>query len=190
MIDQRFEENPELFEEEFVGEPIAKPTKKQMDGEKKTKAQRNKESRKRAAERELEEQAELKRRRLDLERIRSIKKQVDKELAQSEETHEKLVRRRAVREKFGVKRLGRGRFEAPILDYAMPEEIQSNLRTLKVDANLIQDRFASFQERNMIAPKGRARFVCVCVCVWIITNDCFGLFFFWQTLQTSWQAPL
>ncbi|KFO26266.1 Glioma tumor suppressor candidate region gene 2 protein [Fukomys damarensis] len=50
------------------------------------------------------------------------------------------------------------RYQAPDIDVQLSAERSGSLRTLKPEGNILQDRFKSFQRRNMIEPRERAKF--------------------------------
>ncbi|PNJ41143.1 NOP53 isoform 9, partial [Pongo abelii] len=56
------------------------------------------------------------------------------------------------------RRLGRLKYQAPDIDVQLSSELTDSLRTLKPEGNILRDRFKSFQRRNMIEPRERAKF--------------------------------
>ncbi|XP_054444488.1 ribosome biogenesis protein NOP53 isoform X2 [Pteronotus mesoamericanus] len=96
-------------------------------------------------------------RRQDLFRLRGIKAQVAQRLAELARRRE---RRRAKRlaEADKPRRLGRLKYQAPDIDVQLSAELSDSLRTLKPEGNILRDRFKSFQKRNMIEPRERAKF--------------------------------
>ncbi|XP_066127774.1 ribosome biogenesis protein NOP53 isoform X2 [Saccopteryx bilineata] len=93
----------------------------------------------------------------ELFRLRGIKAQVAQRLAE-------LARRRARRQARRLaeadrpRRLGRLKYQAPDIDVQLSSELSDSLRTLKPEGNILCDRFKSFQRRNMIEPRERAKF--------------------------------
>lgn len=61
-------------------------------------------------------------------------------------------------EKSMPRRLGRLKFQAPDLDVQLSNELPSSLRSLKPEGSILKDRFKSFQKRNLIEPRERAKF--------------------------------
>ncbi|KAM6153963.1 LOW QUALITY PROTEIN: ribosome biogenesis protein NOP53 [Erethizon dorsatum] len=125
--------------------------------EKKTEQQRRREK---AARTLRVQQATLRATRLrrqELFRLRGIKAQVAQRLAE-------LARRREWRrlkrlaEDNKPRRLGRLKYQAPDIDVQLSSERSDSLRTLKPEGNILRDRFKSFQRRNMIEPRERAKF--------------------------------
>nr|XP_019608221.1 PREDICTED: glioma tumor suppressor candidate region gene 2 protein isoform X2 [Rhinolophus sinicus] len=125
--------------------------------EKKTERQRQREK---AARMLRVQQAAVRAARLrhqELFRLRGIKMQVAQRLAELARRRE---RRRAQRlaEADRPRRLGRLKYQAPDIDVQLSSELSGSLRTLKPEGNILRDRFKSFQRRNMIEPRERAKF--------------------------------
>ncbi|KAL0277003.1 UNVERIFIED_CONTAM: hypothetical protein PYX00_004438 [Menopon gallinae] len=53
---------------------------------------------------------------------------------------------------FQTKKLSRNKYEEPLLDFSMVEDISGNLRGMKSDSNLLKDRYMSLQKRNILEP--------------------------------------
>ncbi|KAF5918501.1 LOW QUALITY PROTEIN: ribosome biogenesis protein NOP53 [Diceros bicornis minor] len=125
--------------------------------EKKSEQQRRREK---AARTLRVQQAALRAARLrhqELFRLRGIKAQVARRLA---ELAWRRARRQARRlaEADRPRRLGRLKYQAPDVDVQLSSELSGSLRTLKPEGNILRDRFKSFQRRNMIEPRERAKF--------------------------------
>nr|XP_021524167.1 LOW QUALITY PROTEIN: glioma tumor suppressor candidate region gene 2 protein [Aotus nancymaae] len=125
--------------------------------EKKTEQQRRREK---AARRLRAQQAVLRAARLrhqELFRLRGIKAQVALRLAElARRRKQRQARREAEADK--PRRLGRLKYQAPDIDVQLSSELTDSLRTLKPEGNILRDRFKSFQRRNMIEPRERAKF--------------------------------
>uniref|UniRef100_A0A5F4WIK2 Ribosome biogenesis protein NOP53 n=1 Tax=Callithrix jacchus TaxID=9483 RepID=A0A5F4WIK2_CALJA len=125
--------------------------------EKKTEQQRRREK---AARRLRAQQAVLRAARLrhqELFRLRGIKAQVALRLAElARRRRQRQARREAEADK--PRRLGRLKYQAPDIDVQLSSELTDSLRTLKPEGNILRDRFKSFQRRNMIEPRERAKF--------------------------------
>ncbi|XP_011781762.1 PREDICTED: LOW QUALITY PROTEIN: glioma tumor suppressor candidate region gene 2 protein [Colobus angolensis palliatus] len=125
--------------------------------EKKTEQQRRREK---AARRLRVQQAALRAARLqhqELFRLRGIKAQVALRLAElARRQRQRQARREAEADK--PRRLGRLKYQAPDIDVQLSSELTDSLRTLKPEGNILRDRFKSFQRRNMIEPRERAKF--------------------------------
>uniref|UniRef100_A0A8D2D1W2 Ribosome biogenesis protein NOP53 n=1 Tax=Sciurus vulgaris TaxID=55149 RepID=A0A8D2D1W2_SCIVU len=146
-----------LGEEPEAGGAEASPPGRLPAGEKKTEQQRRREK---AARRLRVQQAALRAARLrhqELFRLRGIKAQVARRLAElARRREQRRIRRLAEADK--PRRLGRLKYQAPDIDVQLSAELSSSLRTLKPEGNVLRDRFKSFQRRNMIEPRERAKF--------------------------------
>ncbi|XP_077703111.1 ribosome biogenesis protein NOP53 isoform X3 [Canis aureus] len=125
--------------------------------EKKTEQQRRREK---AAQKMRVQQAQERAARLrhqELFRLRGIKAQVARRLAElARRREQRRVRRLAEADR--PRRLGRLKYQAPDVDVQLSSELADSLRTLKPEGNILRDRFKSFQKRNMIEPRERAKF--------------------------------
>ncbi|XP_055471616.1 ribosome biogenesis protein NOP53 isoform X1 [Psammomys obesus] len=125
--------------------------------EKKTEQQRRREK---AARKLRVQQAALRAARLqhqELFRLRGIKAQVAHRLAElARRREQRRMRRLADADK--PRRLGRLKYQDPDIDVQLSSELSGSLRTLKPEGNILRDRFKSFQKRNMIEPRERAKF--------------------------------
>uniref|UniRef100_A0A2K6F6D3 Ribosome biogenesis protein NOP53 n=1 Tax=Propithecus coquereli TaxID=379532 RepID=A0A2K6F6D3_PROCO len=93
----------------------------------------------------------------ELFRLRGIKAQVARRLAElALRRRWRQARRLAEADK--PRRLGRLKYQAPDIDVQLSSELSDSLRTLKPEGNILRDRFKSFQRRNMIEPRERAKF--------------------------------
>ncbi|KAL1786356.1 glioma tumor suppressor candidate region protein 2 protein [Sigmodon hispidus] len=131
--------------------------KKTEQMEKKTEQQRRREK---AARKLRMQQAALRAARLhhqELFRLRGIKAQVAHRLAElARRKEQRRLRRLAEANK--PRRLGRLKYQDPDIDVQLSSELSGSLRTLKPEGNVLRDRFKSFQKRNMIEPRERAKF--------------------------------
>ncbi|XP_028385642.1 ribosome biogenesis protein NOP53 isoform X1 [Phyllostomus discolor] len=125
--------------------------------EKKTEQQRRREK---AARMLRAQQASVRAARLrhqELFRLRGIKVQVAQRLAELARRREQR-RAKRLAEADKPRRLGRLKYQAPDIDVQLSSELSDSLRTLKPEGNILRDRFKSFQKRNMIEPRERAKF--------------------------------
>ncbi|XP_043974750.1 ribosome biogenesis protein NOP53 [Gambusia affinis] len=124
-----------------------KKTEKQI---KKEKAEKLKEQQRLTSRRQTEQQQQL-------FQLRSIKASIRQ---QEEKTKSKQMRRRVKQEaqKAQPRRLGKLKFQAPDLDVQLSDELAGSLRQLKPEGSILKDRFKSFQKRNLIEPRERAKF--------------------------------
>ncbi|XP_062032827.1 ribosome biogenesis protein NOP53 isoform X3 [Lepus europaeus] len=124
---------------------------------KKTEQQRRREK---VARTQRVQQAALRAARLrhqELFRLRGIKAQVARRLAELARRREQR-RARRLAEAHKPRRLGRLKYQPPDIDVQLSSELSDSLRTLKPEGNILRDRFKSFQRRNMIEPRERAKF--------------------------------
>ncbi|XP_012589275.1 PREDICTED: glioma tumor suppressor candidate region gene 2 protein isoform X2 [Condylura cristata] len=133
------------------------PAPAERKTEKKTEQQRRREK---AARTLRMQQAAVRAARLrqqELFRLRGIKAQVARWLAEVARRREQRRARRLL-EDDKPRRLGRLKYQAPDIDVQLSSELSGSLRTLKPEGNILRDRFKSFQRRNMIEPRERAKF--------------------------------
>lgn len=64
----------------------------------------------------------------------------------------KMKTERREEKKSQPRRLAKVVFEEQDIDFSMPEAIAGNLRNIKVEGNVLKDRFKSMQQRNILAP--------------------------------------
>ncbi|XP_069765618.1 ribosome biogenesis protein NOP53 isoform X2 [Narcine bancroftii] len=125
--------------------------------EKKTERDRRKEKFLKEQELKLQEQKRARRMKQQLFRLRSIKGEVRQlELKLAERRTRRAERRQAEANK--PRRLGRLKYEEPDLEVKLSNELAGSLRALKPEGSILADRFKSFQKRNLIEPRLRAKF--------------------------------
>ncbi|XP_060731664.1 ribosome biogenesis protein NOP53 [Tachysurus vachellii] len=125
-----------------------------------------------------EKKTERQRKREKAERIKELKKAVDKKKLQSRQqlfqlrsigadlkhrelrTRMRQTKRKAKQEeqKSLPRRLGKLKFQDPDLEVQLSDELAGSLRTLKPEGSVLKDRFKSLQKRNLIEPRERAKF--------------------------------
>ena len=89
---------------------------------------------------------------ISLFRLRSLQRQIGKE----DERRAALLVKRAkekLRKMAQPKVLGKVKYEPPQVEVNLSEEISGSLRTLKVEGNVLLDRYKSLQRRNIIEPR-------------------------------------
>ncbi|NP_001090022.1 NOP53 ribosome biogenesis factor L homeolog [Xenopus laevis] len=124
--------------------------------------------RKTERQRKKEKEAKFLRAKLQADKIKNQRKQslfqlrsIQTALAKREG---ELARRKAVRaenrkkEALQPRRLGRLKYKEPEIDVLLSDELPESLRKLKPEGNIAMDRFKSFQKRNIIEPRERAKF--------------------------------
>lgn len=107
--------------------------------------------------REAENKKAIRLQQNEIYRLKSLKKEVNAKLAKVEENTKKNLEEEEKRHAIGQKRLGRVKFEDQELELKLSEEITGNLRTLKPEGNIMRDRYISFQKRNIIEPREKAK---------------------------------
>jgi len=92
---------------------------------------------------------DLKTREIEVSRLKSIKKELNKNVKTTEERQEK---KKAADEekKLGPVRLSNYKYEPQEIEIKLSDELTGNLRNLKQEGSLLEDRFKSMQRRNMI----------------------------------------
>ncbi|XP_029426796.1 ribosome biogenesis protein NOP53 [Rhinatrema bivittatum] len=141
-------------EEEMAGGTAAPQV---ADGEKKTERQRKREKEARALTVKRLAEKTLKQKRQELYQLRTIRTEVrrrEEELFRRKEKRAENRQAQAAR----TKRLGKLKYEAPDTEVQLSEELAGSLRTLKPEGSILKDRFKSFQKRNLIEPRERAKF--------------------------------
>merc|ERR1711915_1059642 len=92
---------------------------------------------------------DVKSREIEVSRLKSIKKELNKDVKTTEERQEK---KKAADEekKLGPVRLSNYIYEPQEIEIKLSDELTGNLRNLKQEGSLLEDRFKSMQRRNMI----------------------------------------
>ncbi|XP_028856886.1 ribosome biogenesis protein NOP53 [Denticeps clupeoides] len=125
--------------------------------EKKTERQRKKER----AEKIKEQQKKADRNAIDkrqqLFQLRSIRTDLMRR-EQRTRLRQSVRRARLVEQRSQPRRLGRLKFKPSDLEVQLSDELPGSLRRLKPEGSVLKDRFKSFQKRNMIEPRERAKF--------------------------------
>ncbi|XP_023592035.1 ribosome biogenesis protein NOP53 isoform X1 [Trichechus manatus latirostris] len=125
--------------------------------EKKTEQQRRREKAARTLRVQRAAQRAAQLRHQQLFQLRGIKAQVAQRLAElARRREQRRLQRLAEADK--PHRLGRLKYQAPDIDVQLSSELSDSLRTMKPEGNILRDRFKSFQKRNMIEPRERAKF--------------------------------
>ncbi|KAL9952352.1 hypothetical protein ACROYT_G039596 [Oculina patagonica] len=117
--------------------------------DRKTKQQRRKEKEKEEEQKRLETEKKEKLRQNEIFRIKTLKKEIKMSEQKAEDKkrkNEEIKKNSATK----PKRLSKHKYESPNIEIQLSEEMTGNLRTLKQEGNLFEDRFKSLQRRNMI----------------------------------------
>ncbi|XP_032468331.1 ribosome biogenesis protein NOP53 isoform X1 [Phocoena sinus] len=151
------DEGPEVGGDQATGAEASPTAVRPASAEKKTEQQRRREK---AARMLRVQQAAVRAARLrhqEVFRLRGIKAQVAQRLAELARQRERRQAQRLA-EADRPRRLGRLKYQDPDIDVQLSSELSDSLRTLKPEGNILRDRFKSFQRRNMIEPRERAKF--------------------------------
>ena len=134
------------------------PTVLHKQKEKLTRAQRNRQKRIRAEQKELHERKTAKKR---MNAISQAKK-LSKELAKQQEQNQQRKAQLALLKKEQARTPGKGVLQhvseknpihAPTLPVALSDDLSGTLRTMKPKGSLLTDRMESFRDRNMATKK-------------------------------------
>ena len=135
--DTEEEENEEEIEKIIIGN---KP---------KTRRQLRDRRKKIFADQKKEREKDVKIREIEVARVKSIKKELKATEMKTQERQEK--KKAAAEEKLhGPIRLSNYKYEPQEIEIKLSDELTGNLRNLKQEGSLLEDRFKSLQRRNMI----------------------------------------
>ncbi|XP_041918939.1 ribosome biogenesis protein NOP53 [Alosa sapidissima] len=151
------EEQDEGVADEMAGDEEDTGMVSSSQQEKKTERQRKKEKADKLKEQQRRTEREVTSKRQQLFQLRSIQLELKK---REQRTRLRQSRRKALQlaQKTQPRRLGRLKFQNPDLDVQLSDELAGSLRRLKPEGSVLKDRFKSFQKRNMIEPRERAKF--------------------------------
>lgn len=101
------------------------------------------------ADQKKEREKDVKIREIEVARVKSIKKELKATEMKTQERQEK--KKAAAEEKLhGPVRLSNYKYEPQEIEIKLSDELTGNLRNLKQEGSLLEDRFKSLQRRNMI----------------------------------------
>ena len=101
------------------------------------------------ADQKKEREKDVKKREIEVARVKSIRKELNKDEVKTQERQEKKIA--AAEEKLhGPVRLSNYKYEPQEIEIKLSDELTGNLRNLKQEGSLLEDRFKSLQRRNMI----------------------------------------
>jgi nucleolar protein 53 len=123
---------------------------RRREARKKTRADRNREKRARAADRELEERRALKRQRAELQSLKAVRAALEEEEQARELRRARRAQVRAEREAAEPPKLGRHRFAGEDLRVMTTDELTGSLRQVRQEGLLAKDRFLSLQKRGVL----------------------------------------
>lgn len=101
------------------------------------------------ADQKKERKKHVKIREIEVARVKSIKRELK---ADEVKTQERQVKKKAAAEQklLGPVRLSNYKYEPQDIEIKLSDELTGNLRNLKQEGSLLEDRFKSLQRRNMI----------------------------------------
>ena len=101
------------------------------------------------ADQKKEREKHVKIREIEVARVKSIKRELK---ADEVKTQERQVKKKAAAEQklLGPVRLSNYKYEPQDIEIKLSDELTGNLRNLKQEGSLLEDRFKSLQRRNMI----------------------------------------
>merc|ERR1711983_364396 len=140
-------------------EQLEDDTEKVVVGNKpKTRRQLRDKRKKMFEDQRKEREKDVKIREIEISRVKSIKKQLKSEESKTLEKQEK--RKVAAEEKLlGPVRLSNYKYEPQEIEIKLSDELTGNLRNLKQEGSLLEDRFKSMQRRNMIEVRVKQKVV-------------------------------
>lgn len=143
--------NSKSIEEHDEDDSIATANSKPIKNAKKTRVQRRKQREQKEADNERALVKLEKKKLSDIYKLKILKKQIE-----AKEKKEEILRQKRMekckRESTMPKTLSKIKFEPLDHDFQLPVELSGNLRNCKPSKTLLQDRYKSFQQRNIIAP--------------------------------------
>eukprot|EP00934_Nitzschia_sp_Nitz4_P007444 Nitzschia sp. Nitz4//scaffold179_size51476//19826//21037//NITZ4_006925-RA/size51476-processed-gene-0.49-mRNA-1//-1//CDS//3329539213//7434//frame0 len=146
-------------ESESEGEDMGTPTHRIVKNNKLTRAQRNKQKRLRAEEREIQERKRQKKQQNAVGEAKTISKLLRKEESQKEQRRALRQQQKLEKEKqpkglnVYQKQSQANPVKAPTLPVTLKGEVSSGLRTICPKGSLLTDRMISLADRDMIAKK-------------------------------------
>ena len=142
------DDDDEIVEDEDETEPkMFKP---------KTKKQRNRTKQEKYEENVKKSQLEDKKKGQDVFRMKSMKKEFALK-DQVTEMRGKVKETKLEAKKFSALTLSNTKFEEPEIPLKLSDELTGNLRSLKPEGNLLEDRFKSLQKRNILETRTKKK---------------------------------
>ncbi|XP_022332114.1 ribosome biogenesis protein NOP53-like isoform X2 [Crassostrea virginica] len=123
---------------------------------KKTKTQRNKEKRKKMQEKLKAQEKTEKTKANEIFRLKSMKTEIDEREAELQRRAQER-RQKWQAQDLKTRKLGRLKFEEPLLEIKLSDELEGSLRKLKPEGNLFVDRIKSLEKRNIMEPRQQAK---------------------------------
>ncbi|XP_073405229.1 ribosome biogenesis protein NOP53 [Dendrobates tinctorius] len=153
LVEESEDDNPSGDEGELEEQKVTSLHQR----ERKTERQRKKEKEAKILKARQDSEKTERLRRQSLFQLKSIQtslKSRQEELAKRKKLRGEKQKAKALQ----PKRLGRLKYQEPDIDVLLSEELTDSLRRLKPEGSVTKDRFKSFQKRNLIEPRERAKF--------------------------------
>ncbi|XP_013790371.1 ribosome biogenesis protein NOP53-like isoform X2 [Limulus polyphemus] len=122
----------------------------------KTKSKRRREKERKLQKKKSDEEKLKRKRDHEVYRLRSIKRDISSSEEMSKARQQRKQQMLAGK-MYRPLRLGRYKFQEQDLELNLTEELTGSLRSVKVDGNILEDRYKSFQKRNIIEPRVRQK---------------------------------
>ncbi len=122
----------------------------------KTKKQKNREKREKYEENVKKAELEDKKKSQDVFRLKSMKKQINLSDKVSE-VRAQIKEVKKVEKRSLPAVLSGSKFEEPEIPLKLSDELTGNLRNMKPEGNLLEDRFKSLQKRNVIETRNKGK---------------------------------
>lgn len=90
----------------------------------------------------------------DIHELQHLKEQIETLEVQQQISREKRKKKMELAKK-KTKILGSLKYETPEIEFHMAQELSGNLKNLKVEGNILTDRFKSMEKRNILVPSKR-----------------------------------
>lgn len=146
-LDQDADEDVESSGEEETENKSFKP---------KTKKQKNREKRELYESNVKKAELEAKKKNQDIFKVKSMKKQI-KVAEDIKAIKGKIKEAKKVAKRSLPAILGEAKFEEQEIPLKLSDELTGNLRSLKPEGNLLEDRFKSLQKRNVFEPRTKKK---------------------------------
>merc|ERR1711973_897319 len=127
--------------EELVEEDIEKVV---VGNKPKTRRQKRDKRKRMFEDQRKERERDVRLRETEISRLRSIRKELTSEETRTKERKDKK-RSQAEEKLLGPQRLSNYKYEPQEIELKLSEELTGNLRTLKAEGSLLEDRFKSMQ---------------------------------------------
>ena len=140
------EDTKETPNEEIVEEDIEKVV---VGNKPKTRRQKRDKRKRMFEDQRKERERDLRLRETEISRLRSIRKELKSEESRIEKNIEKK-KAEAEQKLLGPQKLSNYKYEPQEIEIKLSDELTGNLRNIRQEGSLLEDRFKSMQRRNMV----------------------------------------